>query len=245
MRNILNKIYVHPIFIITAFVCALIGEFKLFTAFTLLILSHEVGHIIFSIIFKWKIDKIIILPFGGLTKFKSFLNKPLLEEFIICIMGPIFQMIFFILLKDNIDYKYFIFCNYLILLFNLLPIYPLDGSKMFNIILNKITSFYTGYILTILISYLVIFIFIINTIHISFIALFISIFLFKENIDSYLNRNIIFNKFLLERYMYKIKFKKIKIINNIKKMKRDYYHIFYKNNTYEKEDNILAKMFDK
>ena len=60
------------------------------------------------------------------------------------------------------------------------------------------------------------------------------------------NHKLIFNKFLLERYLYHFNFKKLKIIKseNINKMKRDYKHIFYYNEKYETEKNILKKKFD-
>ena len=79
MKNILNKIYLHPIFIITIFVFILMGRFKFILYFMLLILVHELGHILISLIFKWNIDKIIILPFGGLTKYNQLINTPLIE----------------------------------------------------------------------------------------------------------------------------------------------------------------------
>ena len=46
-----------------------------------------------ALYYKWNIEKIIILPFGALTLFHEKINKPLFEEFIILIMGPIFQIV--------------------------------------------------------------------------------------------------------------------------------------------------------
>ena len=137
MKNILNKIYFHPIFLMTLLLFISIGYFRFLFYFMLLILIHELGHILISLIFKWNIDKIIILPFGGLTKYNEIINRPLIEEFLIAISGIIFQLIFYILIKDYIDYKYFSAINYFIILFNLIPIYPLDGSKILNLLLSK------------------------------------------------------------------------------------------------------------
>ena len=61
----------------------------------LLIIIHELGHILISLIFKWNIDKIIILPFGGLTKYNEIINRPLIEEFLISVAGITFQIIFY------------------------------------------------------------------------------------------------------------------------------------------------------
>ena len=123
---------IHFLFFISAFICAITGLFKDFIMITSLILFHELGHIFFAILFRWKIEKVIIFPFGGLTVFNQKINSSLKEEFFIAIAGPIFQILFFILINDqNILFKHY---HTLILLFNLLPVYPLDGSKILNII---------------------------------------------------------------------------------------------------------------
>ena len=123
MKNILSKIYIHPIFIIVVFIFILIGRFKLISYFMLLITVHELGHIITSFIFNWKIKKIIILPFGGLTKYETPINTPIIEELLVGISGILFQIIFYLLFKNNISYKYFSYINYFIIIFNLNMIY--------------------------------------------------------------------------------------------------------------------------
>ncbi len=219
------------------------GNFKGFLIFSIIILIHELGHILPALYYKWNIEKVILLPFGALTLFKEKINKPLKEEFIILISGPLIQIIFtYILLKINYNED---ILNYskLILFFNLLPIYPLDGSKLLNIILNKITNFKKSHLLTIYISFLTI-IFLFFKIKISLIFILIIIFIIIKVLEELKNHNNIFNKFLLERYTYNINFKKRKTINNIKQMKRDYKHIIYSKGKYLTEREILRKRFD-
>ena len=244
MKNILNKIYIHPLFIMTLFIFISIGYFRFLIYFMLLILVHELGHILISLLFKWNIDKIIILPFGGLTKYNEIINRPLIEEFLIAISGIIFQIIFYLLVKDFIDYKNFSFINYFIILFNLIPIYPLDGSKILNIFFNIITSFKNSLVLTIIISYIFIIIFSLLFFNINKIIAFVLIFLMLEVNKLYKERKELFNKFLLERYLNEFKFKKKKTINNVDKMKKDYRHLFYINGRYLTENYFLKKMFD-
>ena len=204
----------------------------------IIILVHELGHIIVSLLFKWKIEKIIILPLGCLIKYQELINKPLNEEFIISIMGIIFQILF--------TYKISPLYNNIIIIFNLIPIYPLDGSKILNILLNKISNFKFSYYITIYISYIILIILLIILIlkkDIIFILILVPLLIniYKTNQNKY---NYI-NKFYLERYLYKIKFKKIIIIKNISKMKRDYTHIININQKYIKEADFLRNMFDK
>ena len=244
MKIILNKIEFHPLFLITTLIFILIGKFRFLLYFMLLIFIHEMGHILISLLFKWKIDKVIILPFGGLTKYDIMINTPLIEEFLVTISGVSIQIIFFTIIKNIIDYKYFSFINYFIIIFNLIPIYPLDGSKILNVLLNKITSFRNSNLLTVIISYIFIIILSIVLININKIIILVLIFLFREVDKLYKERNLIFNKFLLERYIKELKFKKEITINNEDKMKRDYRHLFYINNNYITEKYFLEKYFD-
>ena len=244
MKNILNKIYIHPIFIIILFIFILIGEFRFITYFMILILVHELGHLFISLLFKWNIDKIIILPFGGLTKYNEIINRPLIEEFLVAISGIILQLTFYNFIKYYIDYKYFSFINYFIILFNLIPIYPLDGSKILNVFFNIITSYKNSLNLTLIVSYIFIIIFSLLFFNINKIIAFILIFLMLEVNKLKKVKNELFNKFLLERYLNQFKFRKKKTINSVDKMKKDYKHLFYINGKYLTESNFLKKMFD-
>ena len=222
------------------------GLFKDFVIISSIILFHELGHITVALIFKWKIEKVIIFPFGGLTVFNQKINRSSKEEFFIAIAGPIFQIIFFILINNQDS----IFTHYhnLILSFNLLPIYPLDGAKILNIIYNKIFPFKKSYLLTFITSIIIIifmFIMILNK-KFNVIFLFSVILLMIKLFKYYDELDIIFNKFIFERYLYKIKYKKKKNINgiNLNKMFKGKTHNFIINKTIIKEEEFLNKMFD-
>lgn len=180
------------------------------------------------------------MPFGGLTIFNEDINRPLKEEFIILIMGPLFQIIFTFLLRENnqlIEY------SKSILLFNLLPIYPLDGSKLINIIFNRFCSFKRSHLLTIYFSITTVVFILIKT-KLNLILITIMIFLTIKVIEELKNHYNIFNRFLLERYINNYSFKKYKIIKNSKDMKRDYRHYFHNKNISLTEREYLKKRFD-
>ncbi len=243
MKNIFK---IHPLYYLTALLCILTGLFKDFTYISIIIIFHEIGHIMGAFYYKWKIDKVILLPFGGITIFNECINKSLKEEFIILILGPLFQIIFYLII--NIFFvKDILFTNYhyFLLFFNLLPIIPLDGSKLINIVLNKIFSFTKSHLLTIYISIItILFIISYGFLNSSLICLLIVFFLIIKVIDEYIKHDYLFNRFLLERYSYEFDFKKIKNIKglNLKKMKKDNRHIFYLNRFYT-EKEILQKRF--
>ena len=100
----------------------------------------------------YKLNKITFYPYGGITSFDLPLNIPLNHELLILVMGPIFQMIGYLLLK-NIYPNIYIY-HYSLLFFNLLPIYPLDGGKIMNIVcgyfFNYLKSFYITFLLSVI-----------------------------------------------------------------------------------------------
>ena len=210
----------------------------------ILIIIHELGHIITGIYFKWRINKIIILPFGMLTKFDIDINTKLIEEFIVSVSGVFIQYIFDLVVRNYISYYYFSYINYFLIVFNLIPVIPLDGSKILNILLNKITSFYNSLYISCYISFILIILMNILLFNINKLVIFISIFLFIETLKNYININNIFNKFLLERHLKIYRFKHSKSIKNIYRMKKDYKHLFYIDNKCITEYTFLLKMFD-
>ena len=128
MKSIYHKIYIHPLFYLIAFISIITGHLKAFITIMTILLFHELGHILMALILKWKIKRIIILPLGCMTEFNEKLNKPILEELLILISGPIFQLILYIFYKTPYHYP--------LLFLNLLPIYPLDGSKFIFLFWN-------------------------------------------------------------------------------------------------------------
>lgn len=240
---------IHILYWLMTIICVFTGYFKPFLYFSLLIIIHEIGHLTGAIIYKWKIQKVIILPFGGITIFNEYISKSLFEEFIILIMGPLFQIIFYFSYTKIFGFNNLLFSyHYTLLFFNLLPIYPLDGYKLMNLFFNKILSFKTSHLLTMIISNITVILILTITIIYKFnlIMLIALIFLLYKNVEEISKHEFIFNKFLLERYLYNINLKKTKIIksNNPKKMKREYKHLFYYNQKYETEKSFLKKKFD-
>ena len=236
-----NIFKIHILFYITGFICFLTGNFKNFIIFSSIIIVHELGHIIGAFIFKWKIDKVILLPFGGITIFNESIDKPLYQEFIIAILGPTFQLIFYLLYKNNEIFNYY---NIVILLFNLLPVHPLDGSKIFNIIFNEFFSFKESHILTILTSFLT-FIIILFGFKYNLLLILILFFILLELVNEVGKHNYYFNKFLLERYLHQNNYRKKKTITKIKKMKKQTKHLFKIEEKYYTEKQIIQKLFDK
>lgn len=256
-KNILKKVNINPIFFFLAFSSVITGLFKDFLVFSSIILFHEMGHILAALCCKWKIKQINFYPFGGYIEFNEILNKPIKEEMIIVISGLISQTLYFfiILFLYNTNYIspniYESFKHYhnSILLFNLIPIFPLDGIKIINLMLSKFMPYRYAHYISILISiiFMIIFTFISIIFGLSMNFVLIVGLLIHQIIRERRNHNMLCNKFIFERYLYTLNFDKTKIINdeNLKKMYRDYKHVFKSKNEYITEKKELKKLFRK
>lgn len=155
-------------------------------------------------------------------------------------------LIFIVKIFSIHDYDLFLKYNYSIMLFNLLPIIPLDGSIIVNSILNKFFSFKKSYILYITISIISVFLYVlINYKYSVNNYLIIGIFLYKiyYSIKEY---KYIYNRFLLERYLKKYKFKYISTKKgNLDILKIDTYQYFKEDEKIVSEAKKLEERFDK
>ena len=193
-----------------------------------------------------KINEIYIYPLGGISKFNMDLNISINKELLILINGPLFQYIAYLILLIILPTKKELIniYHYSILMFNLLPIYPLDGGKLVKLLLNKVISYKSSLKLIINLSYLVTILLLLTSkkntsVFIMICFLLILITKEKNKID------YIYNKYLLERYLNNYNFKSNKIINNINNLYRDKYHLIHKNNKYYTEKEYLNVMYRK
>jgi len=173
MKNIYPKITFHPLLLFFALLAIFTAHFQQFLTFMLIIFIHECGHLLFAFLFHWKIEKIIFLPFGGMIKFHEKLNRPIYQEFLIVLGGPLFQILF--------SFVYPTIYHIPLLIFNLLPIYPLDGSKILLLIFNVCFSYYQSYVFLVIFSYSTIFL--LNLCYPSFYFLIFSLFLLFQQVQ--------------------------------------------------------------
>ena len=246
------KIEFHYTYIIIALGFVLTGYFHNLIVFTSIILIHELGHYTLAKIFHFKVEKIIIYPYGGLVKMNNLLNTNINKELTVAISGIIFQLIYYlsIIILHNYgiirDYIFNLFTKYntSILLFNILPIHPLDGSKIINLLLSKIIPYNLANKLNIIVSLITLIIMLtINYYNFNY-TLILSIGIIIDNLIKYYRQlKYIFNKFLLERYIYKITYRKTKKIININDMYKEKYHILKEKDTYVTEKQLLSQKF--
>lgn len=243
-----NKIYVHFLTILLFFVSFLTGYAKYLFFIFLIVIIHELGHIFIAKIFKRKIVKVELLPFGGLTKMESLISENIFEDLLVAVGGILTQSLFGFYLKwlnlhCTIHPATFMFLedfNKTMILFNLIPIYPLDGYKILKLSLELFIPFKLTFVIAEYFSIIVLVtILLFNTDLVTnniFIFAFIGFMIFKEIKE----KKYVFLRFYLERLHYDFNFKR-KDINDYKKMYKN--KINYINGKHEKL--ILHELFSR
>ena len=116
------------------------NQIEIYALIMIFALIHELAHLVCGVFLGFKPETFRIMPFGFSIEFKSIIedyNKKVLKsniiaikKIIIALAGPIINLIIVILgilfnINNNIIYS-----NFLIFIFNLIPIYPLDGGRI-------------------------------------------------------------------------------------------------------------------
>ncbi len=147
------------------FLFLLTSQIEIYILLMIFAIIHELGHLIAGLILKFKTDEIRITPFGLQIKFNCNYNNTkefTIKKAIIALAGPltnfVIAAILIILGKINTNlqytylYKLVIYSNLLIGIFNLLPIYPMDGGRILKEILKIAYGNKKAYKITYIIS---------------------------------------------------------------------------------------------
>lgn len=136
-------------------------QIKIYGILMLFAFIHELGHMIVGILLGFKPEKLEIMPYGVSVGFNvkcEDYNKKIkkgnmlaIKKLIIALAGPLTNFIITIIfLMANIDFfgierELVIYSNILIVIFNLIPIYPLDGGRAIKNILHITVGLQNSY----------------------------------------------------------------------------------------------------
>lgn len=124
----------------------LTNQIELYALVMLFALIHELGHLLCGIILDFEVENFEIMPLGFSVEFKPNVkdyNKKIMKSNILTVKklcinlaGPMANFIIIIVaylfkLQDII-----IFSNLIILIINMIPIYPLDGGRVLKNVLK-------------------------------------------------------------------------------------------------------------
>ena len=194
-------------------------QVEIYVLIIIFAIIHEIGHLIAGLILGMKPESIELMPYGLSVSFRliprdynrKILNGNLLaiKKIVVALAGP-FTNLITIIIVSNMTINLFsliiiTYANLLLMIFNLLPIYPLDGGRVLKEVLHILIGKKEAE------KY-------INTI--SFVSLIIITFIasigiyYMKNISIFIIVIFLWTIYIKQDLMYK---KKLKIYNLIEK----------------------------
>lgn len=250
MRNILSKIRVDYSTYILILLGLFAGYIKNIFIILVIVIVHELGHVFFFYLYKIDIDSVVIYPFGGVSKVNKKIHERIYKDIFISIGGIMFQTILIILIyilynNDFIvfsTYRMFINYNITVIYFNLIPLVPLDGSKLLFSICSLFLSYKRSYYLMVIVSMIFLMFFIIYNMMFKLNDIVIYLFLIISLIKCIKDYKYVRNRFYLERILYDNYYNGIiSDTIDVDRMRLDKYYYFFVGNKYVNEREYLLK----
>lgn len=180
------KIRIHPLFILLLILLGITGKLLTFGNMIFSVLIHELAHGKVAKHRGYVLENMTLMPYGAVIAGKQSFSKD--DALAIYLAGPLINAFFAIILiavwwlvPEVYNYtRQLAYSNIVLCVFNLLPIFPLDGSKiLINIVPNRLKMLAIMKVSGIIISLTLFIIFVITSFSDINVTLgIISIFLF-------------------------------------------------------------------
>lgn len=185
-----QRIHIDLSWLLFAVIVLATGQVTNYLVLLIIMCWHECGHFLMALYFKWPIKQLRLFMFGCVMETDAFLMRPIKEQWLVLLAGPLQHVFIFfacLLLRQSVTsvtvIDFALSANLMLVCFNLLPIWPLDGGKIMYLLFNVCQPFKKSYHLTLWLSCLNIFMLIgafIYYRHVSFTFLLLAGFLLRE-----------------------------------------------------------------
>lgn len=134
----MKKIKIGASFLLVIAISLIFGQVSLVCNYLLALSLHELAHLLVAVRSGYSLKLIKLDVFGLSIELNEQIDDN--DSFKINVAGPIFNLLLCVLCMAlywlvPTSYSYlntFCFCNLILAIFNLLPVYPLDGGKIFR-----------------------------------------------------------------------------------------------------------------
>ena len=154
------------------FLFLLTSQIEMYIILMIFAIIHELGHLVAGLILKFKPEEVKLTPVGLQIRFKidsREYNEKIKEarslnikKAIIALAGPLTNLIIAVVtiiigyfnanIQNTYIYQIIIYANFLIAMFNLIPIYPMDGGRVLNELLKIFIGNKKAYKITYIVS---------------------------------------------------------------------------------------------
>ncbi|MFJ8262305.1 site-2 protease family protein [Rummeliibacillus sp. NPDC094406] len=186
----MGKLKLHPTLLPLIVWLIITGQFSNYALLFISLCWHECGHLVAAYILGVKVKSCIIMPYGGEILYETKWQITKSQQFKIAIAGPIATLLLFgiaFFFPGNLSGPLQTI-QVLLLLINLLPIWPLDGGRILEIVWSEKKSLQatkTSFLLLSMSCCLTCFILAIWYIPRSMFFMLILILLFYQNIKAF------------------------------------------------------------
>ena len=135
------RMTIHPLFLPILFSIVLYGNVSYYALILSSLIIHEIGHIVAALLCKVKVERCVIMPYGGEIELKGGNSIAPKKQLAIALGGPIATICCIAVTPflDPLLAEPLLKIQFILLGINIIPIWPLDGGR---IIMSLIHIFY-------------------------------------------------------------------------------------------------------
>lgn len=143
------SIKVHPTFLLVLVAYGVLGQItQAFLIFSLVI-GHELAHLLTAKAYGFRVIGLEIFPFGGAAQCEDLFEGRKVEESIMALAGPVFNLILLFTAQalrwegywTGPSSEAFVQINFWLAAFNLIPVLPLDGGRIVRALFSDAFGF--------------------------------------------------------------------------------------------------------